>query len=392
MNSPSAVSFTRTLRLKVRAEAYAWLNLAAIEVNRVWNYCNETSLKATETSVERPKPKWLSGFDLCHLTAGMTEFTDKIGADSIQMVCTEYADKRRIAKKRKLRWRASHGAKRSLGWVPFKAASLKRKGKALRFCGKTFRVFESDKLADAKWKQGCFAQDAVGDWWLCCPVSVQQAVNVAPQESVGIDLGLKTIATTSDGDKLEAARFYHGMEGRLAQAQRCGHKRQAKRLHRKIARQRKDALHKFSRMVVNTYQNIVIGDVSSSRLAKTRMAKSVLDAGWGMLKTFLQYKGQQAGRSVSVVSERYTSRACSNCGSLSGPQGVNGLRVREWSCRDCGAVHDRDVNAARNILTFGSRCRTSVRGNESSDSLVPLSAALKIARREAGTETARMAA
>ena len=106
------------------------------------------------------------------------------------------------------------------------------------------------------------------------------------------------------------------------------------------------------------------GDVSSTKLARTRMAKSVLDAVWGMLKTFLLYKCQQAGRSVEVVNERYTSRTCSNCGTLSGPQGVNGLRVREWRCADCGSVHDRDVNAARNILTLGSRCRTSVSGNE----------------------------
>ncbi|MDE2098348.1 MAG: transposase [Patescibacteria group bacterium] len=392
MSSPNAVSFTRALRLKVKREAYPWLNQAAMEVNGIWNYCNETSIKAVQTGTERPQPKWLSGFDLCYLTAGMTEFTDKIGADSIQMVCIEYANKRRVARKRKLRWRISWGAKRSLGWVPFKAASLKQHGNALRFCGKTFRVFEAPRLPGVQWGQGCFAQDAIGDWWLCLPVEARPEWNIAPKEAVGIHLGLKTIAATSDGDKLQATGFYRGTEVKLAQAQRRGHKRQAKRLHRRIARQRRDALHKFSRKVVNEYQNIVIGDVSSTKLAKTRMAKSVLDAGWGMLKTFLQYKGQQAGRSVSVVSERYTSRVCSQCGSLSGPQGLGQLSVRTWECKDCGAVHDRDVNAARNILTFGSRCQTSVSGNESSDSLVPSSAALKTSLREAWIETARMTA
>jgi len=116
---------------------------------------------------------------------------------------------------------------------------------------------------------------------------------------------------------------------------------------------------------VNQYQKIVVGDVSSSQLAKSRMAKSVLDAGWGMLKAYLQYKGQQAGRNVQVVTERYTSRTCSSCGSLTGPHGVNGLRVRRWKCIDCGESHDRDINAARNILRR-AELPASVRGNESS--------------------------
>jgi hypothetical protein len=106
-------------------------------------------------------------------------------------------------------------------------------------------------------------------------------------------------------------------------------KRQAKRLHRTAARRRKDALHKFSTKLIATYQTINIGDVSSLSLAKTRMAKSVLDAGWGMLKTQLHYM----------------------------------LVIRSWVCSACGDTHDRDVNAARNILTAG-RSPPSVRGNE----------------------------
>jgi IS605 OrfB family transposase len=382
------LSVTRTLRLKVKSEAYPWLNAAAVEVNQVFNYCNETSLKAaTRTDTMR---KWMSGFDLCYLTAGATEFYEKIGADTIQSVCTHYAAKRKAAKRLKLRWRISRGTKRSLGWVPFKAASLKRKGNVLRFAGKTFRIFEREALTDVKWRDGCFAQDAVGDWYLCVPVHVVIEATAPKRAEVGIDLGLKTIATTSDGDKLDAGRWTHAHADKLAMAQRRGHKRQAKRVHRKAARCRADALHKFSRKMVDSYQTIVVGDVSSSKLAKTKMAKSVLDSGWGMLKTQLQYKGQQAGRSVSVVSERYTSVTCSSCGSLSGPRGVNGLIVRSWICRDCGESHDRDVNAARNIL-IGSRCLTSVRGNESSPSLVPPNR-LRKRRREAGTEIVKVAA
>jgi transposase len=106
----------------------------------------------------------------------------------------------------------------------------------------------------------------------------------------------------------------------------------------------------------------------------TRMAKSVLDCGWGQLKTQLQYKGEYAGRSVRIVNERNTSRTCSSCGSLRGPSGVNGLRVRSWICSGCGVAHDRDVNAARNILA-AERLPPSVHGNETSQRHAPPSRA-----------------
>jgi putative transposase len=182
------LSFTRTLRLKVRSEAYAWLNAAAMEVNVVFNYCNETSYKAaTRTDLKR---KWLTGFDLCNLTAGATECFDKIGADTIQSVCTHYAQKRQAARRLKLNWRVSRGARRSLGWIPFKAASLKRNGSGVRFAGKGLRVFERERLEGVKWQGGCFAQDALGEWWLCLPVKFEAECTIAPREAVGIDLGI----------------------------------------------------------------------------------------------------------------------------------------------------------------------------------------------------------
>jgi putative transposase len=358
----------RTLRLKVKAEGYAWLNAAAGEVNQVWNFANATSYKASRPYAARPR--WLTGFDLDKLTAGAAEYFERIGSDTIQRVNAEFATRRKQFKRAKLRWRVSKGAKRSLGWIPFKAAQLKRRGKCLRFSGKAFRVFERELLEGVTWKLGCFAQDAVGDWWLCVPVERESSHSVAPKEAVGIDLGLKDIAATSDGDKLQAGHFYRNIEQRIASAQRRGHKRQAKRLHRTAARRRKDALHKFSRKIVTEYQIIKIGDVSSLKLTKTRMAKSVLDAGWGILKTQLQYKGQQAGRSVTIVNERDSTRTCSNCRALTGPTGLDMLVVRTWVCSSCGVTHDRDVNAARNHLSAGS-LPPSVSGNESSLTVAP---------------------
>jgi IS605 OrfB family transposase len=377
----------RTLRLKVKTEAYPWLNAAAVEVNEVWNWVNATSYKAARPFAG--PGQWLTGFDLDKLAAGTTEYFENIGSETIQRVNAEFALRRRQFKKVKLRWRVSRGSRRSLGWIPFKAVQLKRKGKSLRFAGKAIRVFEQDLLKDARWKSGCFAQDAVGDWWLCVPVERRSVPSVAKNDAVGLDLGLKDTVTTSDGEKLEAGRFYRDIELKIAQAQRHGHRRQAKRLHRTAARRRKDALHKFSRKIVDQYQNIVVGDVSSLKLVKTRMAKSVLDAGWGMLKTLLQYKGQQAGRSVRVVSERNTTRTCSSCGALTGPTGLDMCAVRAWMCSECGDTHDRDVNAAKNILLAG-RMPPSVSGNEPSSSAAPTSQAHR--RCESGKRALKKAA
>jgi putative transposase len=381
------IQHIRTLRLKVKAEGYAWLNAAAIEVNQVWNFANATSYKAARPFAG--EAKWLTAFDLDKLTAGASKCFERIGADTIQRVNAEYATRRQQFKLSRLNWRVSKGAKRSLGWVPFKALQLKRKGKSLRLSGKAFRVFERKLLEGARWKCGCFAQDSVGDWWLCVPVAVEASQQVAPKKEVGIDLGLAHIATTSDGEKLFSRHFYRNIEKKIAAAQRRGHKRQAKRLHRTAARRRKEALHRFSTKIVKEYQNIVIGDVSSRKLVKTRMAKSVLDAGWGILKTQLRYKGQQAGRCVSIVDERNTTRTCNDCKALTGPAGIDMLDVRTWVCSACGVTHDRDVNSARNMLSAG-RSPPSMSGNEPSFSATPPSQTSR--RCEARTSALKTAA
>src|SRR5271163_4846309 len=377
----------RTLRLKVKTEGYAWLNEAAIEVNDVWNFANATSYRAARPFVG--PSKWLTAYDLDKLTAGATEHFARIRSETIQRINAEFVTRRKQFKKAKLRWRPSRGSRRALGWLPFKAAQLMLKGKCLRFSGKAFRVFERELLDNARWKCGCFAEDSLGDWWLCLPIEHAVAQVPAPKAEVGLDLGLKDTAVTSDGDRLEAGHFYRSIEQQIAQAQRRGHKRQAKRLHRTAARRRKDALHRFSRRIVNEYQRMVVGDVSSLKLAKTRMAKSVLDAGWGMLKTQLHYKGQWAGRCVLIVSEKNTTRACSSCKALTGPTGLDMLAVRTWMCSECGDTHDRDVNAARNILSAGS-CPPSMYGNEPSLIVAPPSQTSS--RCEAGNRALKAAA
>nr|WP_275445893.1 MULTISPECIES: transposase [unclassified Halomonas] len=215
-------------------------------------------------------------------------------------------------------------------------------------------------MSQYKFRSASFNEDARGRWYINVAVEVE-AQPSAGQGAIGIDLGLKDVATCSNGEKLENGRFYHNLVDKLATAQRARNKRRGKAIHAKIKNRRKDALHKFSRRLVNQHGEIYVGDASPTKLAKPRMAKSVLDAGWGQLKTMLECKCDHAGIVFREVREAYTSRTCSSCGSLSGPQGVNGLRVRGWECAECGALHDRDVNAARNILSLGAgRCPQAV--------------------------------
>ena len=99
---------------------------------------------------------------------------------------------------------------------------------------------------------------------------------------------------------------------------------------------------------------VVVGDVNSAALARTRMAKSVLDAGWTTFRSMLRYKlAMRHGARFVETNERYSTQTCCACGARTGPRGIAGLRVREWECSSCGAVHDRDINAARNILVSG---------------------------------------
>ena len=344
----------KTLKVRVKDKHATELNRMARGVNFVWNYLNELSSRAI-----REKGLFLSAYDMDRYTKGAGKDLG-LHSQTLQEVSREYATRRKQFRKTRLAWRKSRGVRRSLGWVPFKSGAVKWKNGQIFFNGQHFKVWDSYGLSKYKFRAGSFNEDSRGRWYFNVAVEVDVQPTLG-QGAVGIDLGLKDVATCSDGVKLENSRFYRRMEDKLAIAQRARNKRRVKAIHAKIKNRRKDAQHKFSRKLVNKYGEIVVGDVSSTKLAKTKMAKSVYDAGWSQLKTMLEYKCAHAGIVFKVVNEAYTTRTCSSCGSLSGPQGVNGLRVREWRCVECGVLHDRDVNAARNILHLGAgRCPPAV--------------------------------
>ena len=347
---------TKTLQLRIKDKHARVLRQMAGEVNQVWNHINAISAKAA-----RPfhgKPKFLSGYDLQKYTAGFSKCDGiTVGSGTVQLVCVEYATRRKQFKKTRLNWRVSNpkSSKYSLGWIPFKGTHAKYRAGQIHFAGQKLSLWDSYGLADYELRAGSFSQDSRGRWYFNVAVQVQCKASPGTA-AVGIDLGLKECATVSTGDKIEG-RWYRQHEKALGIAQRAKKKNRVRAIHAKIKNQRKDGLHQFSTQLVKNNAAIFVGDVASAKLVKTRMAKSTLDAGWSMLQAMLEYKSHQAGIVFEVVSESYTTQTCSCCGviSASSPKGRAGLRIREWICSGCGTAHDRDTNAARNILAAGHR-------------------------------------
>jgi IS605 OrfB family transposase len=181
---------------------------------------------------------------------------------------------------------------------------------------------------------------------------VEKPATVGTKE-IGIDLGLKDLITISDGGKFNHPKWYKKLEEKIKMSQRLKKIKNTQRLHRKAKNQRRDFLHKISSQLVEESHAIFIGNVSSASLVKTRMATSVLDAGWSTFKTFLHYKSITRKCLYREVDERFTTQTCANCQTIGGPKGLQGLGVREWVCSVCNSVHDRDINAAMNILQLG---------------------------------------
>ncbi|MEO6321365.1 MAG: transposase [Polaromonas sp.] len=339
----------KTLRVRIKDKHAKALDAMACEVNMVWNFVNELSLTHT-----RRTGKFFSAYDLDKYTSGATKEGLKIHSQTLQSVTSEYVTRRKQFKKAKLRWRVSRGARKSLGWIPFKIGATTYKNGQLRYAGQYFGVWDSFGLADYKLRSGSFSQDARGRWYanLCVEVEAEKSSGTA---SVGIDLGLKDFATLSNGEKVEAQRLYRGAQAKLAVAQRANKGRRVKAIHAQIANRRRDFLHKLSTRLVKDNGAIFVGNVNASGLAKTKMAKSVLDAGWSTFRTMLQYKSDSAGVLFEEVNESYTTQTCSSCGviPLGSPKGLAGLNKRDWECCECGAVHDRDTNAALNIRARG---------------------------------------
>lgn len=338
---------TKTLRVRVKDNHAYLLSQMAKQVNYVWNFINELSYRSI-----KERSVFMSAYDLQKYTDGAGKLLG-LHSHTVQEIGKEYVTRRKQFKKARLNWRKTGGVRRSLGWIPLKTGASKWKNGQVFHNGQYFNVWDSYDLSKYTFRAANFSEDARGRWYFNVVVDVE-AKQTSGTRAVGVDLGCKEAATTSEGDKL-IGRNYRDLEVKLGLAQRARNIKRVRAIHAKIANKRKDGIHKLTTKLIRENAAIFVGNVSSKKLVKTKFAKSVLDAGWGMMKTILEYKCAHAGIVFDVVNEAYTTQTCSCCGviSYSSPKGRAGLGIREWTCSACKTAHDRDINAARNILAVG---------------------------------------
>ena len=340
----------KTLKLRIKDQHCKVLNQMASEVNYVWNYVNDLCFK----NLQR-KQQFLSAYDIAKYTKG-TSKECHLHSQTVQAVTEEFVIRRKQFKKAKLKWRVSNkkSARRSLGWIPFKKVAVKYANGYVQYGKYQFKLWDSYGLSKYQIKTGSFVKDSRGRWYVCLVVDNVPQIKSHGKTSIGIDLGLKDLATCSDGVKLKAPKIYRQYEQKLGIAQRAKNKKRVKAIHAKIKYIRQNMLHQFSHKLVTKHAAIFVGNVNAKALAQTKLAKSVLDASWSMFRIMLKYKCENAGVWFEEVNEAYTTQTCSCCGSrYSSPKGRAGLGIREWQCMECGILHDRDINSALNILALG---------------------------------------
>ncbi|MFJ9844177.1 RNA-guided endonuclease InsQ/TnpB family protein [Kitasatospora sp. NPDC101155] len=231
-------------------------------------------------------------------------------------------------------------------------------------------------------------KDSAGRYFASFVVDTAPEILPGTEPIIGLDLGLGHFAVLSDGTKIDSPKFLRRAEKKLKRAQQAlsrkerGSNNRTKarvkvaKAHAKVADARREFHHQLSTRLMRENQAVAVEDLAVKGLARTRLAKSVHDAGWSQFVTMLEYKATKFGRTLIRIGRfEPTSQVCSNCGVKDGPKP---LHVRTWQCQACGAWLDRDINAAVNIAKVAglavTACRAQVRPG-----LVPAQ------RKEAGT-------
>lgn len=217
-------------------------------------------------------------------------------------------------------------------------------------------------------------KDASGRYFASFVVETTDEPLPPIESEVGIDLGLTHFAVLSDGRKVDNPRFLRRAERRLKKAQRSLSRKQrgsanrgkarvkVAKAHAKVKDARRDWLHKESTAIIRDNQAVFVEDLCVSGLARTHLAKSIHDAGWSTFTAMLEYKAQRYGRQFARVGRwEPTSQVCSACGIKDGPKPLN---IRTWTCEHCKTAHDRDINAAINILAAGRADRLNACGDQ----------------------------
>ena len=293
----------KTLKLRIKEKHCKVLIQLASEVNLVWNYANDLGFKHLQRT-----GKFFSAYDIAKYTAGASKQLN-LHSQTIQAVTEELVTRRKQFKKAKLKWRVSNrkSPKKSLGWIPFKKSGIKYQNGQVKYGNQWFSLWDSYGLSKYNVRTGTFVEDSRGRWYVCLVVDNATIVKSKGETSIGIDLGLKDLATCSNGIKITNPKYYRQYEQQLGIAQRVGKKRQVKAIHAKIKNSRQDHLHKVSSSLVKDHAAIFVGNLSAAKLVKTKMAKSVLDTGFAAFRTILKYKCENAGVWFSEVNESYTT-------------------------------------------------------------------------------------
>ncbi len=196
-------------------------------------------------------------------------------------------------------------------------------------------------------------------WFVCFSVECECPPQPTTGQSVGLDMGVKNLVTTSNGEFFSHPKYLRQSERNLrcaqrkvARRQKGGHRRQKavielQKVHERIANQRRDTAHQIARALVDRYDVIAVENLKVKAMTKNHhLAKSIADASWSTFINILSFKAEDAGRQIIKVDPKYTSQACSDCGEIV----QKDLSVRIHECPHCGLTLDRDVNAAKNVL------------------------------------------
>lgn len=245
---------------------------------------------------------------------------------------------------------------------------------AFKWDGNALKLAKMDAPLEIRWSRTLpkgvkpttvtVSRDAAGRYFVSMLCDDTVSAKRKAKGLVGVDLGLTHFAILSTGEKIAAPNTFRRNEAKLAKLQRRlakktrGSARRVKaklkvaRLHAKIADSRRDFLHKLSTRLINENQVIAVESLSVSNMQKNRcLSKSIGDAGWSEFVRQLEYKAHWYGRTLVGIDRWYpSSKRCSDCGHTVASMPLN---VREWTCPECGSIHDRDINAARNVLAAG---------------------------------------
>jgi len=314
------------------------------DVKFVWNVLNSASRKAWKES-----RKYYHKFDpwFTSITKGASKELS-IHSQTIQAISEQFhKDIRQQGKQ--LRYKG----RKTLGWVPFKASAIKFNESEFVYDKKRFRFWNSRPFPKgAKLKTGSFVQDVMGRWYVNFTIEYDESDLQCGDGRIGVDLGMKTTATCSDGKELKLKPL-EKIDIQIAKEQRAKNFKRARKLNWHKANKRKDMICKFAKGLVNRNALVAVGDVSG--FTKGNCAKSRYNNSWSTFRKWIELKCLEYGAIFKEVDEHLSTQRCNKCGSIEGPKGVKELSVRYWEC-SCGAGLDRDINAAINILNVALGC------------------------------------